>query len=196
MGYSTGTTLPTDFTYTEARRAGLSKRRLYQLRDEGRIEQIGHGLFHRTDADQNADIDLIEIAIRAPRATLCLATALARHALTDEIPPGIDVALPRGQWRPTTRAPAIWHSFQPTTFDLGREVLPLTTHLSIGLYSPERSIIDAFRLRHREGSDLALSALKRWLRLPGSQPAALLKLAARFPRTQPPLRAALETLLA
>ena len=196
MGDIADTALPTDFTYTVARRAGLSKRRLYQLRDQGRIEQIGHGLFRRTDADQDADIDLIEIAIRVPKATLCLTTALARHGLTDEIPAGIDVALPRGQWKPTTRAPAVWHSFQPDTFNLGRETFPLTADLSIGLYNPERSIIDAFRLRHREGSDLALGALKRWLRLPGSQPAALLKLAAEFPRAQPALRTVLETLLA
>jgi len=160
------------------------------------IEQFGHGLFQRNDRDQDADIDLIEIAIRAPKATLCLTSALARHGLTDEIPAGIDIALPRGQWRPTTRAPAIWHSFNPGTFDLGREPLDLTRDLSIGLYSPERSIIDAFRLRHREGSDLAIGALKRWLRLPGNQPATLLTFAARFPRTQPALRTALETLLA
>jgi len=178
----------------EARAAGISKRRLYKLRDDGQIEQLGHGLFQRIDRGQDADIDLIEIAIWAPKATLCLATALARHELTDEIPAGIDIALPRGQWKPATRAPAIWHSFNPATFDLGREPLELTTELSIGLYSPERSIIDAFRLRHREGSDLAIGALKRWLRLPSSKPATLLRLAARFPRTQPALRTALALL--
>jgi hypothetical protein len=190
------TPLPQTFTYADARAAGISKRRLYQLRDNGQIEQLGHGLFQRNNRDQGADIDLVEIAIRAPKATLCLISALARHGLTDEIPAGIDIALPRGQWRPTTRAPAIWHSFNPATFDLGREPLDLTRDLSIGLYSPERSIVDAFRLRHREGSDLAIGALKRWLRLPGNQPAALLGLAAQFPGTQPALRTTLETLLA
>ena len=190
------TGLPQTFTYTDARAAGISKRRLYRLRDEGHIEQLGHGLFQRSDRDEDADIDLIEIAVRAPKATLCLTTALARHGLTDEIPAGIDIALPRGQWRPTTRSSAIWHSFNPATFDLGRAPLYLTETLSIGLYSPERSIIDAFRLRHREGSDLAIGALKRWLRQPGNQPAALLGLAARFPGTQPALRTVLETLLA
>lgn len=68
--------LPDTFTYTDARRAGLSKRHIYQLRDQGMIEQIGHGLFHRTDAGWDADIDLIEIATRAPQATLCLSTLL------------------------------------------------------------------------------------------------------------------------
>lgn len=196
MGGASDASLPETFTYTDARAAGISKRRLYKLRDQGQIEQLGHGLFQRADHRQDADIDLIELAVRAPKATVCLTSALARHGLTDEIPASIDIALPRGQWRPATRAPVTWHSFSTATFDLGREPLELTRELTIGLYSPERSIIDAFRLRHREGSDLAIGALKRWLRLPGSQPATLLQLATRFPLTQPALRAALETLLA
>lgn len=44
------------------------------------------------------------------------------------------------------------------TFDLGRDPLPLSTQLSIGIYDPPRSIIDAYRLRHREGPDLAITA--------------------------------------
>jgi len=78
-----------------------------------------------------------------------MTTALARHGLTDEIPARIDIALPRGHWQPKTSAPATWHSFHPATFNLGRDQLPLTTELPIGLYNPPRSIIDAYRLRHR-----------------------------------------------
>ena len=40
--------------------------------------------------------------------------------------------------------------------------------LALGVYSAERSIIDAFRLRHQEGEELAIEALRRWLRR-GSQ---------------------------
>jgi hypothetical protein len=196
MDISADTALPDTFTYADARRAGISKRHLYQLRDQGAIEQIGHGLFHRATAAWTADIDLIEIATRASQATLCLTTALARHGLTDEIPARIDIALPRGHWRPKTGAPATWHSFHPATFDLGRDLLPLTAELSIGIYDPPRSIIDAYRLRHREGPDLAVTALKRWLRQPGNQPTTLLTLATHFPATETALRNTLETVLA
>jgi hypothetical protein len=77
------TLLPQTFTYTDACAAGISKRRLYEVRDEGQIEQFGHDLFQKSDRDEDADIDLIEIAIRAPKAALCLTTALARHGLTE-----------------------------------------------------------------------------------------------------------------
>lgn len=187
--------LPDTFSYSQARAAGLSDRRLYALRDEGLIEQLARGLFQRVDATEGADPDLIEIAHRAPRATLCLTTALARHGLTDAIPARIDVALPRGHRQPRTRAPVIWHAFAPDTFELGRDQLRLTDELGIGLYGPERCIIDAFRLRHLEGPETAVEALRRWLRRRGSQPASLLALARAFPKAEPALRAALEILL-
>jgi hypothetical protein len=67
--------------------------------------------------------------------------------------------------------------------------------LSIGLYSPERTIIDLFRLRHDWGSDLAIGALKRWLRGRGNSPAMLSAMAESFPKARPALQNALEILL-
>jgi hypothetical protein len=88
-----------------------------------------------------------------------------------------------------------WHAFDPATFDIGRDTLSLTATDRIGLYSAERSIIDAFRLRHSEGSDLAHEALKRWLRRRDSSPARLMQMAGHFPKALPALRSALEILL-
>lgn len=187
--------LPVTFTYAQARRTGLSDRRLYRLRDAGLIEQIGRGLYQRADDKPTADPDLTEIAHRAPHATLCLITALARHDLTDIIPARIDVALPRGHRHPQVQALVTWHSFAVDTFDLGRDELTLDGDLRIGLYQPERCIVDAFRLRHQEGSDIAVEALRRWLRQPQTQPSALLAMARSFPKAEPALRAALQVLL-
>jgi hypothetical protein len=92
-------------------------------------------------------------------------------------------------------APVTWHVFDRETFDVGRTELPLDEQTTIGLYGPERSIIDAIRLRHREGNELAYAALRRWLARPGSSPAELLALAQRFPQAQKALREALEILL-
>jgi hypothetical protein len=130
------------------------------------------------------------IAHRAPRATVCLITALARHGLTDVIPAMIDVALPRGVRHPRVAGAGGLEQLRSTTFDIDREHLPLTDELTIGLYGPRRCIIDAFRLRHQEGADVAVEALRRWLRRPGTQPAALLAMAGHFPKAQRALRAA------
>jgi hypothetical protein len=187
--------IPATFTYTDALTAGLTDRLLTQLRDSGEIEQISRGLYRRTDADPSADWNLLEIAHRAPRGTLCLASALARHELTDLIPGAIDIAIPRGSTRPKIQAPVVWHHFAPETFELGRNTTAVDQETEIGIYSPERSIIDAFRLRRWEGPELGVLALRRWLRRPGSQPSSLLAMAASFPATLRPIRETLEILL-
>jgi hypothetical protein len=182
------------FTYGEARRAGLSDRRLYGLRDAGQIIALGGGVYRWADAPP-ADDDLVEIAERVPRATLCLETALARHGLIDAIPAAIDIAIPRGSTRPALRAPCRLHQFDARTFDLERELLDVGARRPLGFYTAERSIIDAVRLRHREGSDLAWQALRRWLDQPGASPARLTELAKQFPHSEPALRQALAVLL-
>lgn len=186
--------LPELFSYTDARRHGLSDRQLRNLSEQGTIERIGRGLFGTTTLD--ADPDLIEAAFRSKRATMCLTSALALHGLTDEIPATIDLALPRGTRAPATSAPITWHKFDPKTFDLGREDLDVGAGYRIGLYSAERSICDAFRIRHLEGADQAIEALKRWLRRPGSQPSQLLEMATAIgPKAARPIHAALQVLL-
>jgi hypothetical protein len=156
--------LPASFTRALARRAGLTDRELYRLRDGDMIEALGYGHFRRTDVGVSADPDLLEIA-------------------------------PRGQHRPATTAPVRWHLFDRESFDVGRTKMPLDETTSIGLYGPERSIIDAIRLRHQEGPELGYNALKRWLARPGAMPSDLLRLAAHFPATRKALREALEILL-
>ena len=135
-----------------------------------------------------------ELYATAPKSR-CLITALARHGLTDAIPASIDVALPRGHRHPRTQAPVTWHTFAPDTFDIGRGDLTLTASMAIGLYDQERCIIDAFRLRHIEGTETAVEALRRWLRQPGTQPTTLLAMARAFPKAEPALRSMLEILL-
>jgi predicted transcriptional regulator of viral defense system len=141
------------------------------------------------------DRALLEIAHRAPRGTLRLASALARHGLTDLIPGAIDIAIPRGSTRPKIQAPVVWHHFAAETFELGRSTTAVDQETEVGIYNPERSIIDAFRLRRWEGPELGVIALRRWLRLPGSQPASLLAMAASFPSALRPIRETLEILL-
>ena len=183
------------FTAKQATSAGLTRALRARLVEEGAITCFAKGLYRRTTSPEPLDLDLLEVALRSPRATICLASALARHGLTDEIPSAIDLALPRGVWRPTAPAVARWHSFAPATFDIGRDLLPVDNGICVGLYGAERSIIDAFHTRGTTGTDLAVEALRRWLRRQGSQPAQLLAMAAQWPRAQAPLQRALEVLL-
>ncbi len=187
-------TLPISFSAATAVRAGLSRSHLRRLVARGQVEHFARGLYRRTDGPL-ADLDLVEVALRAPSATLCLETALAQHELTDRIPTALDVALPRARRQPVAVAPIRWHRFQEDTFNLGRATMEIEPGLSIGLYSAERTLADVFRLMHREGSDLAYEALRTWLRAPTTTPAELLRLARQLPHAEAPLRHAMEVLL-
>lgn len=176
-----------------AERAGLSRSGLYRAAREGRLERIARGIYLPADAPA-ADWDWIETAARRPDATICLASALARHELTDGIPATLDVAIPRGSRLPASGGAIAWHQFDRDTFDIGRERIPIPgTDLSIGIYSPERSIVDAFRLRGEVGYELARESLKEWLRR-GGKPAELMAIASLVPRAKSPVLQALEVL--
>ena len=161
--------------------------------DAGLVERIGHGLYRRTD-EEPADYDLIEIAVKARQATLCLLSALAQHELTDIIPSVHDIALPRGAWQPVVSAPVHWHKFDPSTFEIGRDKMRLDKMHTIGLYDEPRSIVDAFRLRHDVGPEIANEALRRWLRR-GGQPADLMRMTKSFQAARPAILHALQVLL-
>lgn len=183
--------LPDTFRYSEAL-AHISERQLRRLVQEGKVIVLSRGLYRKSD--WLGDDDLIEIAAKAPQATLCLRSALARHDLIDDIPAEIDIAIPRGSWTPEVTPPVRWRHFDADTFEVGRGRLDIGGDRSIGIYSAERSIIDAFRMRHLEGGDLAVEALKRWLRR-GGQPSQLLGVARSFPRALTAIRETLEILL-
>jgi hypothetical protein len=138
MSTHTASTGPASSAEAEGR--GLSRRRLQRLQATGAVERIGRGLYRRTD-EEPADHDLIEIAAKAHQPTLCLLSALARHELTDVIPPVHDIAIPRGAWQPAVSAPVQWHKFTPATFDVGRTKVQLDDTYAIGLYELDQRFL-------------------------------------------------------
>ncbi len=185
--------LPGVFTRANATSQGVSNRRLYAWRDEGLVEVLGRGLFMKEGTV--GDPDLTEIAVRAPGATLCLGSALARHNLTDQIPETIHVAIERSRRPPKCAVPVTWHRFDETTYRVDREEFAVTEGYTLGLYGPTRSVIDTFRLRHIQGQDIAIESLRHWLMRRGNQPSALLAMVHHFPTAEKSIRAALEILL-
>lgn len=180
------------FRTAEARRAGINARSLLKMVERGDLIPLGRGLY--LPAQSDLDPDLAEITTKAPDATMCLTSALAHHGLIDDIPTSIDMALSRGLHRPTTQAPTTWHSFDADTFRIGRE-RDTIRGVSIHIYSPERCIADAFRLRGFAGYETATTAMKSWLSARGNSPSTLLDMAHQLPRTEGPLRSTLEAII-
>jgi len=172
---------------------GMSASGLYRAARSGRYDKIARGIYREADAPAS-DWDWIEAATRRRDATICLTSGLAHYDLTDTIPTALDVAIPRGSRIPAGTSAIAWHLFDRKTFDLGRHQIEIPgSTMSIGIYSPERCIADAFRLRADTGYELGRDALREWLRR-GGKPAQLMQLASQLPRTSGPLQRTLEAL--
>jgi hypothetical protein len=180
-------------TPSTAGQAGLSRSALYRGAQAGRWDRIARGIYLPADAPA-VDWDQIEAATRRPDATICLASALAHHDLTDAIPAALDVAIPRGSRTPASTGAIAWHHFDRATYEIGRDEITIPgSDQTIGIYSPERSIADAFRLRSEVGYELARDALREWLRR-GGKPGRLIEIASRLPRAKSPVLQGLEML--
>ena len=172
--------LPYLFTTAQALSIGIPRVTLHRLAQHGKIRPIARGLYMR-GAERVIDLDLAEIAAKAPTATICLTSALGEHGLTDAISKRIDIAIPRGAWAPKTTAAVTWHRFDSKSFYSGRNEQSIPgINLTIGIYSAERTLADLARHPNLDQAEL-VEGIRRWLRQPGNHPAKLLKSAQKLP---------------
>lgn len=182
------------FRTRDAAEAGVHWRDLYALRDEGTLIELSRGIFRFADAEMISNLDLVAVSKRSPRGAICLNSALSFWDLTDEVPVEVHLAVPRGSRPPSIEYPPTRvHVFAANTFELGREKVRLDSGEEIRIYSPERSVVDAMRLRNQVGTDVAYETLRRYLRRPGASSGNLLRLARQL-RTGGPMQDALEVL--
>jgi len=144
--------------------AGVSWRDLYELRDSGAVVELSRGVYQLGDVAGATSIDFVAVCVRAPRGMICLNSALAHWDLSDEISSEVHLAVPQDSHRPAIDFPPTRvHVFRSTTFDLGRLEVTLEDGSRFSITDRERSVVDAFRLRHLVGQDVAYEALRRYL---------------------------------
>ena len=152
------------FRSKDAVAAGVSWRDLYRLRDAGQILELSRGLFQLAESAGTGNVDFVAVCARAPHGMVCLNSALAHWELSDEIPTEVHLAVPEGSHRPTIDYPPTGiHVFRAATFGLGRIEVREEHGERFWISDRERTVVDAFRLRHLVGEDMANAALRRYL---------------------------------
>ncbi|MDP2975921.1 MAG: hypothetical protein Q8N45_06860 [Anaerolineales bacterium] len=110
--------------------------------------------------------DLVQVAMRVPAGVVCLISALAFHNLTTQIPHKVYMALPTDVKKPRIDYPpieVIWLSEK--TYSSGMEEHTIEG-VKVRIYNREKTVADCFRFRNKIGQDIALEALKDYLRRP------------------------------
>lgn len=181
------------FRSADAIAAGVSWRDLYRLRDQGDVLELSRGLYQLAEAAGTGNVDFVVICARAPHGMICLNSAMAYWDLSDEIPAKVHLAVPEGSHRPAIDYPPTnVHVFRAATFGLGRVQVDEELGERFWISDPERTVVDAFRLRHQIGDEIAYAALRRYLRS-RPRPGRLADF-ARALRAWTPLAAALRVL--
>lgn len=149
---------------SEAISAGIHPRILYELCESGVVSQIHRGLYALSDLPDINEPDFITVIKKVPDGVICLISAIYFHHLTVQIPRWIDVAVPRAYKAPLFDNPPVhFHWFSDTGFNSGIERHNFNG-IEVQIYSPEKSIVDCFRLRKKIGNDVALEALTTYLK--------------------------------
>ncbi|HYT94348.1 MAG TPA: type IV toxin-antitoxin system AbiEi family antitoxin domain-containing protein [Gemmataceae bacterium] len=72
--------LPATFRTAEAELAGLWRRELNRLRDEGRLLERSRGVYRKFDAAETAHLDLLGVAHRPPHCRCASNRTISRAA--------------------------------------------------------------------------------------------------------------------
>jgi predicted transcriptional regulator of viral defense system len=145
---------------SEAIEAGIHPRTLYLLRDQGEIEQISYGVYRLTNLPPISNPDLVTVALRIPKAVICLISALSFHELTTQVPHSVEIALKKGSEVPRLKHPPISvHWFSAHTYSAGIE-RHIIDGVKIQIYNIEKTIADCFKFRNKLGMDVVLESLR------------------------------------
>ncbi|MBX5154101.1 transcriptional regulator [Rhizobium lentis] len=165
--------------FVELRNAGVTAATMSRMERDGEVLRLARGLYQLPDAQLDASHSLTEVAKRAPKAVICLVSALAFHSLTDQLPGQIWLAIGRKDWPPKLEAPAV-RIVRFTDSLLNDSV---ETHIIEGVpvrvFGIAKTIADCFRYRNKIGLSVAIEGLQEALRQRRATPGEIANQAER-----------------
>lgn len=142
---------------------GISPETVSRLVREGVAIRQARGIYQAADAPLDARHMLAEAATLAPKAVICLGSALQFHDLTLHRPSAVWMAIDRVGWKPTaTYPPMRFVRFSGPLLGEGVEHHKIEGAV-VSVFDPAKSVVDCFRYRNKLGLDLALEGLREGL---------------------------------
>jgi predicted transcriptional regulator of viral defense system len=151
-------------TLSDLKSASVHTSRVRRLVEEGHILRVSPGLYRLADMPLHAQQGMIDACMAMKNAVVCLHSALSFFDLTTTAPGAVMLALPRGaKPKKVFYPPVRVFYFSARNYEPGIESIA-TGSGTIRIYCREKSVIDSFRYRNRLGLDVALEALKEYMR--------------------------------
>lgn len=156
---------------------GVPRHVLYEMVKSGELVREGPGIYRLNETQPLGNPDLVQISLRVPRAVICLISALYFHELTTQIPNAVYFALPRDVKTPKVHYPPIrvFH-FSEEPYNAGI-VEYKVDGVKVKIYDREKTVADCFKFRQKVGMDVALEALRDYIRQPKMNVSLLLEYA-------------------
>jgi predicted transcriptional regulator of viral defense system len=173
--------------------AGIPRTYLRRLCERGLLEQIDRGLYRLADGRVTELNTVADVARRVPRATVCLLSALQIHGLGTEAPYAVWIMIDRHARSPKLAYPklaVVRASGQARTHGVERRTIE---GVRVQVTTPAKTVVDCFRYQRHVGLDVALEALRDYLRKHRGGIDALVE-AARADRVHARMRPYLEAL--
>jgi predicted transcriptional regulator of viral defense system len=143
---------------------GVTANHLHRLVESGRVERVGRGLYRAKEAEITEYHTLLEAALLVPKGVVCLLSALRFHDLTTQAPFEVWMAIGNKSWRPTTGdVPLRIHYFSGRALTEGVERHEIEG-VPVNIYSAAKTVADCFKFRNKIGVDVAIEALRDYLR--------------------------------
>jgi predicted transcriptional regulator of viral defense system len=144
--------------------AGIPRAYLKRLCDRGLLERVDRGIYRLVESQITELSALAEVTKRVPHAVVCLLSALQVHGLTTETPHAVWVLIDRRARRPTLLYPRIEivrasgaareHGLETRVID----------DVEVRLTTAAKTVADCFRFRRHVGLEVALTALRDYLK--------------------------------
>lgn len=143
---------------------GIPREYLLRLMRQGLIRRVGRGMYEPENLSPTEHHSFAVVAKEAPRAVICLLSALRFHGLTTQNPPEVWVGIHIRARKPNISTVA--HRvirYSETTFKAGVKEHRIEG-MPVRVFGPAKTVADCFKYRKKVGLDVAVEALKDVLR--------------------------------
>lgn len=153
--------------------AGITATTVSRMERSGEVVRLARGLYQLPDAALDPQQSLAEAARLVPKGVICLASALAFHGLTDQMPPKVWIAIGRKDWRPRVTYPPIRVArFSDELLHRSVEHKKIAG-TAVPVFGVAKTVADLFRYRRTIGDAIAVEGLRQALRRRKATPAEI-----------------------